>query len=149
MFAQTLAYGLFAARVNHDPTEGKFQRRDAAREIPSTNPFLRNLFQQITGLSLEDEPFVGFVDDLVQLLDECDMESILKDFGRKVAREDPVVHFYETFLAAYDPELREKRGVYYTPEPVVSYIVRSVDHLLRERFDLPDGLADQGDRLFC
>ena len=144
MFAQTLAYGLFAARVNHDPTEGKFQRRDAAREIPSTNPFLRNLFQQITGLSLEDEPFVGFVDDLVQLLDECDMESILKDFGRKVAREDPVVHFYETFLAAYDPELREKRGVYYTPEPVVSYIVRSVDHLLRERFDLPDGLADQG-----
>ena len=143
MFAQTLAYGLFAARVNHDPTEGKFQRRDAAREIPRTNPFLRNLFQQITGLSLEDEPFVGFVDDLVQLLAECDMESILKDFGRKVAREDPVVHFYETFLAAYDPELREKRGVYYTPEPVVSYIVRSVDHLLRERFDLPDGLADQ------
>ena len=143
MFAQTLAYGLFAARVNHDPTEGKFQRRDAAREIPSTNPFLRNLFQQITGLSLEDEPFVGFVDDLVQLLDECDMESILKDFGRKVAREDPVVHFYETFLAAYNPELRKLRGVYYTPEPVVSYIVRSVDYLLKERFGLPEGLADQ------
>ena len=143
MFAQTLAYGLFAARVNHDPTEGKFQRRDAAREIPRTNPFLRNLFQQITGLSLDDEPFVGFVDDLVQLLDECEMESILQDFGRQAAQEDPVVHFYETFLAAYDPELREKRGVYYTPEPVVSYIVRSVDHLLKERFDLRDGLADQ------
>ena len=142
MFAQTLAYGLFAARVNHDPTEGKFQRRDAAREIPRTNPFLRNLFQQITGLSLDDEPFVGFVDDLVQLLDECDMESILKDFGRKVAREDPVVHFYETFLAAYDPELRKLRGVYYTPEPVVSYIVRSVDLLLKKRFGLQGGLAD-------
>ena len=143
MFAQTLAYGLFAARVNHDPTEGKFQRRDAAREIPRTNPFLRNLFAEITGLSLDDEPFVGFVDDLVQLLAECNMESILKDFGRKVAREDPVVHFYETFLAAYNPELRKLRGVYYTPEPVVSYIVRSVDYLLKERFGLPEGLADQ------
>ena len=143
MFAQTLTYGLFAARVNHNSTHGKFQRLGAANEIPRTNPFLRNLFAQITGLSLDDEPFVGFVDDLVQLLAECDMESILRDFGRQTAREDPVVHFYETFLAAYDPALREKRGVYYTPEPVVSYIVRSVDHLLKERFGLPEGLADQ------
>lgn len=143
MFAQTLAYGLFAARVNHDPTQGRFQRLGAASEIPRTNPFLRNLFAQITGPTLDDEPFVDFVDDVVQLLAECDMGSILMEFGKSAAREDPVVHFYETFLAAYDPELREKRGVYYTPEPVVSYIVRSVDHLLRERFDLPDGLADQ------
>ena len=143
MFAQTLTYGLFAARVNHDPAKGSFQRLGAAAAIPRTNPFLRNLFGQATGLSLEDEPFVGFVDDLVQLLAECDMESILRDFGREAAREDPVVHFYETFLAAYDPELREQRGVYYTPEPVVSYIVRSVDHLLKERFGLPEGLADQ------
>ena len=143
MFAQTLAYGLFAARVNHDSTQGKFQRLSAATEIPRTNPFLRSLFAQITGPTLDDEPFVGFVDDLVQLLAECDMESILTDFGRQAASEDPVVHFYETFLTAYDPELREKRGVYYTPEPVVSYIVRSVDYLLKERFGLPEGLADQ------
>ena len=143
MFAQTFTYGLFAARVNHDLAQGSFQRLGAASEIPRTNPFLRNLFGQVTGLSLDDEPFVGFVDDLVQLLAECDMVTILKDFGREEAREDPVVHFYETFLAAYDPELREKRGVYYTPEPVVSYIVRSVNYLLKERFDLPDGLADQ------
>ena len=143
MFAQTLAYGLFAARVNHDPTQGRFQRLGAASEIPRTNPFLRNLFAQITGPTLDDEPFAGFVDDVVQLLAECDMESILLEFGKSAAREDPVVHFYETFLAAYDPELKEKRGVYYTPEPVVSYIVRSVDHLLKEQFNLPDGLADQ------
>ena len=143
MFAQTLTYGLFAARVNHNSAHGKFQRLGAAREIPRTNPFLRNLFGQITGLALDDEPFIGFVDDLVQLLTECDMESILEDFGRQAAREDPVVHFYETFLAAYDPELREKRGVYYTPEPVVSYIVRSVDYLLKERFGLAEGLADR------
>ena len=143
MFAQTLTYGLFAARVNHDPAWGKFQRLGAANEIPRTNPFLRKLFGQITGLTLDDEPFVGFVGDLVQMLAESDMESILKDFGRESAREDPVVHFYETFLTAYDPELREERGVYFTPEPVVSYIVRSVDYLLRERFGLPEGLADQ------
>ncbi len=142
MFAQTLAYGLFAARVNHDSAQGTFQRQSAANEIPRTNPFLRDLFWQVTG-RLDDEPFVGFVDDLVQLLAECSMESILRDFGRQTARQDPVVHFYETFLTAYDPELREERGVYYTPAPVVSYIVRSVDSLLKERFDLIEGLADQ------
>ncbi|MYA21505.1 MAG: N-6 DNA methylase, partial [Gemmatimonadetes bacterium] len=70
------------------------------------------------------------------------MASILSEFGKKTRQEDPVVHFYEDFLAAYDPHLREKRGVYYTPEPVVSYIVQSVDHLLRDRFGLADGLAD-------
>ena len=70
------------------------------------------------------------------------MEAVLSDFGRRGARQDPIMHFYETFLAAYDPKLREQRGVYYTPEPVISYIVRSVDHLLRERLDCPEGLAD-------
>ncbi len=142
MFAQTLTYGLFAARVNHDSTHGTFQRLGAASEIPRTNPFLRNLFEHITGLTLDDEPFIDFVDDLVQLLATSDMESILRDFGRQAGQEDPVVHFYETFLAVYDPDLREKRGVYYTPEPVVSYIVRSVDYLLKKRFGLTEGLAD-------
>ena len=70
------------------------------------------------------------------------MEAILKDFGKRTAKEDLVVHFYETFLTAYDPKVREMRGVYYTPEPVVSYIVRSIDYLLKERFNRPQGLAD-------
>src|SRR5207244_7999951 len=78
----------------------------------------------------------------VALLAATDMDAVLADFGKRTRQEDPVVHFYETFLAAYDPKLRESRGVYYTPEPVVSYIVRSVDHLLRTRFRCPDGLAD-------
>ena len=82
------------------------------------------------------------MNDLSQLLAHADMEAILSDFGRRAMREDPIMHFYETFLAAYDPGLRERRGVYYTPEPVISYIVRSVDHLLQERFDCPEGLAD-------
>ena len=140
MFAQTLAYGLFAARVNSQ-ADG-FHWSIAARAIPSANPFLRQVFDMTAGLNAESEPFIGFVDDLSQLLANSDMEAILSDFGRRGARQDPIMHFYETFLAAYDADLRERRGVYYTPEPVISYIVRSVDHLLRERFGCPDGLAD-------
>lgn len=141
MFAQTLAYGLFAARCNHTES-APFRRLGAAAEIPKTNPFLRLLFNTITGPDLDDEPYAGFVDDLAQLLAETDMKAVLADFGRRSGREDPVIHFYETFLAAYDARLRKVRGVYYTPEPVVSYIVRSVDHLLKTRFDCPAGLAD-------
>ncbi len=142
MFAQTLAYGLFAARVNHRGPKGSFKRLGAAAEIPKTNPFLRQLFEIITGNALDEEPFAGFVDDLAQLLADTDIDAVLADFGKRTAREDPVVHFYETFLAAYDPKLRESRGVYYTPEPVVSYLVRSVDYLLKTRFGCPNGLAD-------
>jgi hypothetical protein len=142
MFAQTLAYGLFAARCNHHGPKGSFKRLGAASEIPKTNPFLRQLFETITGTALDEEPFVGFVDDLAQLLADTEIEAVLADFGKRTARQDPVVHFYETFLAAYDPKLRESRGVYYTPEPVVSYLVRSVDYLLKTRFGCANGLAD-------
>ena len=141
MFAQTLAYGLFAARYNHK-SKKPFLREDAVKEIPRTNPFLRKLFGTIAGPDLDDEPFAGFVDDLAQLLAVTDMEAVLADFGKHTRQEDPIVHFYETFLAQYDPRLKELRGVYYTPEPVVSYIVRSVDALLRAHFDCPEGLAD-------
>ena len=140
MFSQTLAYGLFAARVNN--ASGDFSRRAAVYDIPAANPFLKEIFNLVAGYNAESEPFIGFVDDLSQLLANSDMEAILSDFGRRGARQDPIMHFYETFLAAYDPKLREQRGVYYTPEPVISYIVRSVDHLLRERFGCLDGLAD-------
>src|SRR5207249_9815189 len=113
----------------------------AGNEIPRTNPFLRRLFAAIAGVELDDEPFAPYVDDLAQLLADSDMVAILRGFLRETRRDDPVVHFYETFLAAYDPGLREKRGVYYTPTPVVSYIVRSVDRLLRQAFGCGDGLA--------
>jgi hypothetical protein len=142
MFAQTLAYGLFAARCNHHGPTGSFKRSGAAAEIPKTNPFLRQLFETITGNALDEEPFAGFVDDLAQLLADTEIDAVLADFGKRTARQDPVVHFYETFLAAYDPRLRESRGVYYTPEPVVSYLVRSVDYLLKTRFGCANGLAD-------
>lgn len=141
MYAQTLAYGLFAARVNHDDADRPFRRLGAASEIPKTNPFLRRLFSTITGPDLDDEPYAGFVDDLVQILAHANIHEVLADFGERTRQEDPVVHFYETFLKEYDPDLRVRRGVFYTPAPVVSYITRSVDHLLSEHFDL-EGLAD-------
>jgi predicted helicase len=139
MYAQTICYGLFAARMN--TSEEQFTREHAAYAIPKTNPFLRKMFGYIAGPDL-DERIAWAVDDLVAVLRHTDMGAILRDFGKRTRQEDPVVHFYETFLAAYDPKLREARGVYYTPEPVVSYIVRSVDYLLKHDFGLPDGLAD-------
>jgi len=139
MYAQTICYGLFAARCNH--TSGVFSRMAAASELPRTNPFLRKLFQNIAGFDL-DSRIAWAVDDLADMLAKADMGAILSDFGKATRQEDPVVHFYETFLAAYDPRMREARGVYYTPEPVVSYIVRSVDAILQRDFGLPDGLAD-------
>ena len=145
MFAQTLAYGLFSARVM-SASSRQFTLAEAAKLIPKTNPFLRDFFDLITGPKLDDEPFIGYVQDLVTVLECANMAMILEDFGKGVEsgrRRDPVVHFYETFLSAYDPKLRELRGVYYTPEPVVSYIVESIDWLLREKFDLKDGLADK------
>ena len=141
MYAQTVAYGLFAARCTV-PSALNFSRRSAADLVPRTNPFLRRLFQQIAAHDL-DERVAWIADDIAQLLARASMETILADFGANTKQQDPVVHFYETFLTAYDPELRELRGVYYTPEPVVSYIVRSIDRLLKTRFNKPMGLADE------
>ncbi|MGO8928336.1 MAG: type ISP restriction/modification enzyme [Limisphaerales bacterium] len=141
MFAQTLAYGLFAARI-HAPPKEEFTRKSAAYCIPKTNPFLRKLFSEIAGVDMP-ETIAWAVDDIVELLEHADMFSILKDFGKGKGKEDPVVHFYETFLAAYDPKMRQLLGVFTTPEPAVGYIVRSIDFLLRTRFNRSKGLADE------
>ncbi|MFN2393625.1 MAG: type ISP restriction/modification enzyme, partial [Pyrinomonadaceae bacterium] len=139
LYSQTIAYGLFTARCfdNKPP----FTRQEAAYLVPKTNPFLRDTFDRIAGIHL-DERITWAVDDLAELLNRTDISAILQDFGKRTRQEDPVVHFYETFLSEYDPKLRETRGVYYTPEPVVSYIVRSVDKILQTDFELSKGLAD-------
>ena len=144
LYAQTLTYGLFAAACNHHPAHPNddFTLAGAAADIPKTNPLLRQLFNAIHGLDFNDEPHARFVHDIVATLTRSTIAAVLEDFGTDAARKDPILHFYETFLARYDPETRERRGVYYTPEPVVSYIVRSVDHLLKTRFKITDGLAD-------
>ena len=137
--AQTAAYGLFAARCLHDGPPKDFTRQSAV--FAQTTPFLSDVFTRVAGPNA-DARIAWIMDDLALLLARADMAAVLKDFGKSTQQEDPVVHFYEDFLAAYDPRLRELRGVYYTPEPVVSYIVRSVDRLLRDEFGLADGLAD-------
>lgn len=140
LYAQTIAYGMFAARY-HDPTLPTFSRQEAATLIPKTNPFLRRLFQDIAGYDLDDR-LVWIVDELVQIFLATDVADIMRNFGTRTKQEDPVIHFYETFLAAYDPALRKARGVWYTPEPVVNFIVRAVDDILKTEFGLSQGLAD-------
>ncbi len=140
MYAQTACYGLFAAKC-HARLSEPFSRIHANHYVPKTNPFLRNLFNQIVGIDIDDR-LVWAVEHLVTVLNHADIAAILEDFGQQTRQADPVLHFYETFLKHYDPNMREMRGVYYTPEPVVSYIVRSVDLLLKQRFKLREGLAD-------
>jgi predicted helicase len=140
IYAQTIAYGMFAARY-HDPTLPTFSRMEAAELIPKSNPFLRKLFQDIAGFDL-DIRLTWIVDELVNIFLASDVATIMKNFGRITKQEDPVVHFYETFLGEYNPALRKARGVWYTPQPVVNFIVRAVDDILKTEFDLPQGLAD-------
>ena len=138
MVAQTIAYGLFSAATQTDDLT--FDR--VVELIPNTNPFLKDLLAELTTQSVDLEE-LG-VDQLVELLRQTNIEAILQDFGKQsgMGREDPVIHFYELFLSEYDKAQKVKRGVFYTPDPVVSYIVRSVDYLLKTEFGLPDGLAD-------
>jgi Predicted helicase len=146
MYAQTIAYGLLSARIA-DPH--KKTTDDFAGHM-RTNPFLRELmetFLQIGGRQCKaGGPGIDFdelgVSDVVELLDDANMEAVVDDFGDRNRQEDPVVHFYELFLTAYNKQLKIHRGVFYTPQPVVSYIVRSVHELLQTEFGLADGLAD-------
>lgn len=140
IYAQTIAYGMFAARY-HDPTLPTFSRMEAAELIPKSNPFLRKLFQDIAGYDL-DNRLVWIVEELVSIFLASDVAQIMKNFGKSTKQEDPVVHFYETFLGEYNPALRKARGVWYTPQPVVNFIVRAVDDILKTEFNLPQGLAD-------
>ncbi|WP_297868004.1 type ISP restriction/modification enzyme [uncultured Flavobacterium sp.] len=140
IYAQTIAYGMFAARY-HDPTLPTFSRMEAAELIPKSNPFLRKLFQDIAGFDL-DTRLTWIVDELVNIFLASDVATIMKNFGKSTKQEDPVVHFYETFLGEYNPALRKARGVWYTPQPVVNFIVRAVDDILKTEFNLPQGLAD-------
>ncbi|GAB4279658.1 MAG: DNA methyltransferase [Oscillatoriaceae cyanobacterium] len=127
MYAQTICYRLFVKCYN--------------RDNPTNLSLSHSIFSQIAGPELE-ERITWAVDTLAQILQQTDMAEILKEFGKRTHKTDPVVHFYETFLAEYDPKMREARGVYYTPEPVVDYLVSSVDYILKHKFHIPQGLAE-------
>lgn len=141
MYAQTIAYGLLTARVSRPA--GLIA--DNIHDLPNTNPFLKEqleAFLTVGGRKGKIDFDELGVNEVVELLRNANMEAVLKDFGDRNPQEDPVIHFYELFLKEYDPEKRMKRGVFYTPRPVVSFIVRSVDEILRTEFGLEDGLAD-------
>lgn len=140
IYAQTIAYGLFSARLN-DSTPEDFSRSEANELIPKSNPLLRRIFNDIAGYNV-DHRIAWIVDDLVAVFRVTDMDTVMKDFGEATKRNDPMMHFYEDFLGQYDPQTKAQRGVYYTPQPVVDFIVRAVDDILKRDFNLPMGLAD-------
>jgi len=137
LYAQTITYGLFAARMK---VQNGFKRETAWKSIPEGLPLLKEIFHSMTGPHFP-ESLTWIVDDISQVLEKADISSILKEFKTTGWEEDPVIHFYETFLATYDREERRRLGVYYTPLPVVSYIVRSIHKLLKEKFGKSEGLA--------
>ncbi len=140
IYAQTIVYGMFTARLN-DTTPEDFSRQEAAELIPRSNPFLRRIFQSIAVYDLDDS-IAWIVDDLAAMFAATDAEKIMRNYGSNKRHSDPIVHFYEDFLAEYDPKLRKARGVWYTPAPVVRFIVKSVDEILQNEFGLARGLAD-------
>lgn len=140
IYAETIAYGMFAARL-HDETPSDFSREEALHLLPKSNPFLRALFVYIAGPTLDDR-LVWVIDDLADIFQATDMGKVMAGFGSLTKRQDPFIHFYEDFLSEYNPAKRKSRGVWYTPEPVVKFIVRAVDEVLQTEFGLPLGLAD-------
>ncbi|WP_404862916.1 type ISP restriction/modification enzyme [Georhizobium sp. MAB10] len=145
MFAQTIAYGMLAARISRPG--GLLVADNLADMVPKTNPFLKELFESFLKLGGRDKrQGMDFdelgVRDVVDMLNNAKMEAVLRDFGDRNPKEDPVIHFYELFLKEYDPQKRMQRGVFYTPRPVVNFIVRGVDEILSTEFGLPLGLAD-------
>lgn len=140
IYAETIAYGMFAARL-HDTTLESFSRQEALELLPKSNPFLRSLFSYVAGVDLDDR-IAWIIDDLARIFQACDVASLMEGFGKLTGQNDPFLHFYETFLAAYNPAKRKARGVWYTPEPAVNFIVRAVDEVLQTEFGLGDGLAD-------
>jgi hypothetical protein len=145
MVAQTIAYGLFSARCTGEEVLG-LAHLEAM--VPNTNRFLKDLFAQLAAISGHRKGQINFDDlglsEMVTLLRNTNIEAVLEDFGRQSGggKEDPVIHFYETFLTIYDRDQKVQRGVFYTPKPVVSFIVRSVHEILQREFGLADGLAD-------
>ncbi len=139
IYAQTITYGLFTARL-HDPTLETFDRDEAARLLPKSNPFLKRFFQSLRDDL--DKWIEWIVDDLIEIFLACDVKKLLDWYGKTTARNDPIIHFYEDFLWSYDAKLRKAKWVYYTPEPVVNFMIRGVDYILKNEFNLSDWIAD-------
>ncbi|WP_050576280.1 N-6 DNA methylase [Helicobacter pylori] len=134
-FAQTLTYSLFLAKLNH-PFE-KINLDNVRSSIPKNFAVIREMADFLKRLDAIKE-IQWLLNEILSLINHVDMDSIIKDLNDD---KDPYLHFYETFLSAYDPKLREKKGVYYTPDSVVKFIINALDSLLKTHFkDAPLGL---------
>ena len=143
MYAQTLVYGLFVARYYDEKSDEDFTRQKARDLVPASNPFLRHFFDHIAGSSF-DSRIEMIVNELCEEFTHADVEAIVHNYYKvdKDDSRDPIIHFYEDFLQEYDPSERKKMGVFYTPLPVVRFIVRAIDDILKKDFGLSGGLAD-------
>ena len=143
MYAQTLVYGLFVARYGDSSLE-TFSRSEARDLVPQSNPFLLHFFDHIAGTAF-DKRLAKIVDELCDIFVVSDVQNIVHKHLRIADTtddtKDPIIHFYEDFLQAYDPAERKRMGAYYTPIPVVKFIVRHIDKLLKEEFGISKGLA--------
>lgn len=140
-FAQTIAYGLFLARLRDDGHDFTLER--AIQDLPRSVPFLQSAMRLLTEPDVLPRAITNLVDDLVSLLDNTNVKAIRAEIAAGGLEHDLVIYFYERFLEQYDAGERRKRGVYYTPPALVEYLIRSTDAILRETFGLDRGLADE------
>jgi len=136
MAAQLLVYGCFVARYYHKEP-ASFQRQHITNILSYAHPLHCRCVEAVVDMEAECAAIAGCIDEMVCLLATLDRESIDGSF-----QDDPLTHFYELFLSCYDPRLRASRGIFYTPEHIVSYMVRSIEQLLRSRFSCRDGLGE-------
>ena len=139
VYAQTVVYGMFIARLQ-DTTSNTFNMKESFNLIPKSSPFFINIFKYVASDEVDDD-IKKVTDSLIEIFLSCDIEKVLNvDLNNET--EDPIIHFYEYFLSEYDPVIRKARGVWYTPAPVVNFIVRAVDDILKNEFDISNGLSD-------
>lgn len=143
MYAQTIVYGLFVARYG-DETSENFSRQEARDLVPASNPFLRHFFDHVAGASF-DKRLEIIVNELCEEFAHADVRAVVHDYFKmhKDRSRDPIIHFYEDFLREYDANERIALGVFYTPLPVVRFIIRAVDAILKHDFGFADGLGDR------
>jgi Type ISP C-terminal specificity domain/N-6 DNA Methylase len=147
MFAQTIVYSLFIARYNHNGVE-IFSEKHAVNDIPNTSIFIKKLFESVMKIGMSNEPYYYLINDMIAVLSNTNINKIKEFFQHYTGNSSPFIYFYEIFLNEYDRETRFEKGVFITPQPIVSYIVKSVDQLLKTEFDIKDGIMNKQKRQY-
>ncbi|EAL7434994.1 DNA methyltransferase, partial [Campylobacter jejuni] len=156
-FAQTLTYSLFLAKLNND-TAKEIDLNNAKKFIPKSFPLIRSMSGFLDDSFENLENIKWLLEEIINIINHIDITSIIKELNKTGEKDlfnrptilsthkDPYLHFYETFLASYDPKLREVRGVYYTPAPVVIFIINAIDEALKQDFNHKKGLSEALDK---